>query len=127
MKLSDNRFNLNYNCGRPVPVYSYIYHEYLNNFSGYSVCSMDIIDINRSPDCHLMRIAYSFVNGDLMTLVITQDGEVAWSWGERDFSVLPERTPMMKFIKTATAFRRGAGKKFLVGGKMMKNINSKFN
>ena len=124
LKLSDNRFNLNYNCGRPVPVYSYIYHEYLNNFSGNSVCSMDIIDINRSPDCHLMRIAYSFVNGDLMTLVITQDGEVAWSWGERDFSVLPERTPMMKFIKTATAFRRGAGKKFLVGGKMMKNIKT---
>ena len=120
LKLSDNRFNLNYLCGIPVPVYAYIYHKYLHNFSGNSVCSLDIIDIAKSPDCHLMRVAYSFLAGDLMTLVINQDGEVVWSWGERDFSVLPERAPLMAFIKNATAYRRGAGKKYLVFGEMIK-------
>ncbi|MBQ8758226.1 MAG: hypothetical protein IJZ20_00865, partial [Clostridia bacterium] len=120
LKLSDNRFNLNYLCGKPVPVYGYIYHKYLHNFSGISVGSLNIIDIEKSPDCHLMRVAYSFLAGDLMTLVINQDGEVVWSWGERDFSVLPERKPLMSFIKTATAYRRGAGKKYLVYGEMIK-------
>ena len=120
LKLSDNRFNLCYHVGLPVPVYAYIYHKYLHNFSGNSVSSLDIIDISKSPDCHLMRVAYSFLAGDLMTLVINQDGEVVWSWGERDFSVLPERKPLMDFVKKATAYRRGYGKKYLVTGEMIK-------
>lgn len=123
LKLSDNRFNINYHFGRPVPLYGYIYHEYLHNFSGNSVASLDFIDIKKSPDCHLMRIAYSFLAGDLITLVINQDGEIVWSWGERDFSVLPPRKPMMKFVKCATAYRRGPGKKYLVFGRMAKPCN----
>lgn len=120
LNLSDNRFNLNYAAGRPVPLYGYIYHEYLHNFSGNSVSSLDFIDIRKSPDCHLMRIAHSYLAGDLMTLVINQDGEIVWSWGERDFSLLPERKPILDFIKIATAYRRGIGKKYLVFGKMIK-------
>ncbi len=120
LMLSDNRFNLNYAGGRPVPIYAYIYHEYLHNFSGNSVNSLNFIDINKSPDCHLMRVAYSFLAGDLMTLVINQDGEIAWSWGQRDFSVLPEREPILKFVKSATSYRRGAGKEYLVYGRMIK-------
>ena len=120
LKLSDNRFNINYHCGRPVPLYGYIYHEYLHNFSGNSVASLDFIDIKKSPDCHRMRVAYSFLAGDLITLVINQDGEIVWSWGERDFSVLPPREPMMQFVKSATAYRRGIGKKYLVFGRMIK-------
>ncbi len=120
LMLSDNRFNINYNIGRPVPLYSYIYHEYLHNFSGNSVSSLNFIDIHKSPECHLMRIAYSFLAGDLMTLVINQDGEIVWSWGQRDFSVLPQKAPILKFVKSATAYRRGVGKEFLVFGRMIK-------
>ena len=120
LKLSDNRFNLCYHVGIPVPVYAYVFHKYLHNFSGNSVSSLDIIDIAKSPDCHLMRVAHSFLAGDLMTLVINQDGQVVWSWGERDFSVLPERKPLMDFVRQATAYRRGCGKKYLVTGEMIK-------
>ena len=123
LNLSDNRFNLNYRCGRPVPLYGYIYHEYLHNFSGNSVCSLDIIDIKLSPDCHMLRVAHSYLAGDLMTLVINQDGEIVWSWGERDFSILPEREPIMQFVKSATAYRRGVGKNYLVFGKMIKPVD----
>lgn len=122
LKLSDNRFNLNYSCGTPIPLYSYIYHEYVHNFSGNSVCSMDIIDVVRSPECHLMRIAFSFLAGDLMTVVINQDGEIAWSWGERDFSVLPNRDSIMTFIRNATAVRANAGKRYLNEGRMIKPL-----
>lgn len=125
LNLSDNRFNLNYFVGRPVPLYAYVYHEYLHNFSGNSVSSLDFIDINRSPDCHLLRVAHSYLAGDLMTLVINQDGEIVWSWGERDFSILPERKPIIDFIKSATSYRRGIGKKYLVFGKMIKPANVK--
>ena len=127
LNLSDNRFNLNYYPGRPIPLYGYIYHEYLQNFSGNSVCSLDLIDIHRSPDCHLLRVAHSYLAGDMMTLVINQDGEIVWSWGERDFSLLPEREPLLHFIKSATAYRRCIGKKYLVFGKMIKPCTVKSN
>ena len=44
MNLSDNRFNLNGYAGKFIPLYGYIYHKYLQNFSGNSVCSQDIFD-----------------------------------------------------------------------------------
>jgi len=120
LHLSDNRFNLNYMVGRPIPLYGYIYHKYLHNFSGNSVSSLKFIDIHKSPDCHMLRVAYSYLAGDLMTLVINQDGEIVWSWGERDFSYLPERKPILDFVKVATAYRRGVGKKYLVYGQMVR-------
>ena len=120
MNLSDNRFNLNGYSGKFVPIYSYIYHKYLQNFSGNSVCSQDIFDEIRSPESYLLRTAHSFLAGDFMTLVINQDGEIAWAWGERDFSYLPDRDATLEFIKTATAFKRGVGKKYLTLGKMIK-------
>lgn len=120
LNLSDNRFNLNYRSGKPIPLYAFVYHKYLHNFSGNSVSSMEFVDIHRSPDCHMLRMAHSFLAGDLMTLVINQEGEIVWSWGERDFTYLPERQPILDFVKTATAIRRGVGKKYLVSGEMVK-------
>ena len=120
MNLSDNRFNLNGYVGHFIPLYAYIYHKYLQNFSGNSVCSLDIFDIHRSPDSYLLRAAHSFLAGDFMTLVINQDGEIAWAWGERDFSYLPDRAAVLDFVKTATAYKRGVGKKYLTFGEMIK-------
>ncbi|MBR3969080.1 MAG: hypothetical protein IKJ93_05785 [Clostridia bacterium] len=120
MNLSDNRFNLNGYAGKFIPLYAYIYHKYLQNFSGNSVCSLDIFDIERSPDSYLLRAAHSFLAGDFMTLVINQDGEIAWAWGERDFSKLPDSEATLSFIKSATAYKRGVGKKYLTFGHMIK-------
>ncbi len=120
MNLSDNRFNLNGYVGKFIPIYGYIYHKYLQNFSGNSVCSLDIFDIKRSPDSYLLRAAHSFLAGDFMTLVINQDGEIAWAWGGRDFSYLPDRKAVLDFIKSATAYKRGVGKKYLTFGEMIK-------
>lgn len=120
MNLSDNRFNLNGYVGKFIPLYGYVYHKYLQNFSGNSVCSLDIFDIKRSPDSYLLRTAHSFLAGDFMTLVINQDGEIAWAWGERDFSYLPDRKAVLDFIKSATAYKRSIGKKYLTFGQMIK-------
>lgn len=120
MNLSDNRFNLNGYSGKFIPMYGFIYHKYLQNFSGNSVCSQDIFDDVRSPESYLLRTAHSFLAGDLMTLVINQDGKLVWAWGEREFDYLPDRTAVLDFIKTATAYKRGVGKKYLTFGKMEK-------
>ena len=120
LNLSDNRFNLNGFVGKFIPLYGYIYHEYLQNFSGNSVCSMEIFDTKRSPESYLLRLAHSYLAGDLLTLVINQDGQIAWAWGERDFSFLPNKETVLQFVKSATAYKRGAGKKYLTFGKMIR-------
>lgn len=120
LNLSDNRFNLNGYVGHFIPLYGYIYHKYLQNFSGNSVCSQDIFDEIRSPESYLLRAAHSFLAGDLLTLVINQDGEIAWAWGEREFDYLPDRTAVLNFIKSAIAYKRGVGKKYLTFGQMIK-------
>ena len=120
MNLSDNRFNLNGYVGKFIPMYGYIYHKYLQNFSGNSVCSQDIFDEVRSPESYLLRAAHSFLAGDLMTIVINQDGKIAWAWGEREFDNLPDKSAVLSFIKSATSYKRGVGKKYLTTGQMIK-------
>ena len=120
LRLSDNRFNLNLHCARPVPLYAYLYHEYVNNFSGNAVNTHLMLDIHRSPDSFFMRLAYSFIAGDLLTLVIDENGDIVWNWGLKTFDYLPDRERTLAFVKCATAFRRGYAKKFLYSGKMVR-------
>ncbi len=120
LRLSDNRFNLNLHCARPVPLYAYLYHEYVNNFSGNSVNSHLMTDVKRTPDVFFYRMAYSFAAGDLMTLIINENGDIVWNWCLKEFDVLPDRERTLSFVRDATMLRRTFGKKFLVYGKMVK-------
>ena len=55
--LSDNRFNLNWIYGKPVPMFSWVYHEYLNNFMGNQVCAAGTFEPD--PESLAYRLAYS--------------------------------------------------------------------
>mgnify|MGYP003312604601 CR=1 FL=1 len=52
LKFSDNRFELNYYLGEAVPIYSYIFHEYVNNFMGNQICSM----LEKKDNCFTYRL-----------------------------------------------------------------------
>ena len=121
LRLSDNRFNLNYLGGWPVPAYSYIYHEYVNNFSGNGVLGEYICDTKKSPEILLMRLAHSFIAGDLFTLVITENGDIAWNWGVKDSSNLPNQANIFKFVRDANGLRKRE-QKYLTFGKMIKGV-----
>lgn len=118
LSLSDNRFSLNYHCGKPVPLYAYIYHEYVNNFSGNAVNEHLMTDVAKTPESLILRLAHSFIAGDMLTVVMTQNGEPAWNWCQKDFSCMPERESLISFVSSANAYRRKSGKKFLCFGKM---------
>lgn len=119
---SDNRFNLAYYIGRPVPAYSYIYHEYVNNFLGNQVCVDWHIDYNKSPEAFFERIGYSFSAGDMLTAVITEDGEIDWNWGKKDREKeLPNQENAKTLIRNLN-FWRMSEKEFLNTGSMVKPI-----
>ena len=116
---SDNRFELGYRIGRPVPLYAYIYHEYLRNFMGNQVsCSLP-----KDIDTLRYRIAYSFSAGDCMTVVLTPDGRIMPNWGTKDFDCCPDKSRVLAFIKNLTEFYRNESKQYLYNGRMIKGAD----
>ena len=115
LKFSDNRFELNYFVGTPVPVYSYLYHEYVNNFMGNQVCT----PLEKKENSYPMRVAYSFLAGDMLTAVIVDGGRIVYSWGEKDFT---DKQNALTILKNLNAWRKGVGKEYLHIGKMVKPL-----
>ena len=115
LRFSDNRFELNYMIGRPVPLYAYLYHEYLRNFMGNQVCC----NLDTTVDTLRYRLAYSFSAGDCMTLVLTPDGSLMNNWGTRDFENIPDKEKALRLIRNLTRFYREQAKPFLHAGRMI--------
>lgn len=117
---SDSRFQLNLYVGTPIPVYSYIYHEYVNNFMGNQVCTM----LNKVEESYTYRLAYSFTAGDMLSLVTLGDGKVEYSWDDwiapRDKTV--DKQVAFGFIRTLNGWRQGAAGKYLYLGRMVKPV-----
>ncbi len=122
LQFSDNRFNCVYCIGTPVPAYAYIYHEYVNNFMGNQVCMDGVFDYKKNPENLLMRMAYSFCAGDIVTLILTDNGKTVWNWGLQNFDYLPDNDKILEFARIANGFRKREGK-FLHEGKMVKPTN----
>ena len=116
---SDNRYELNYRLGVAVPLYAYLYHEYVRNFMGNQVsCPFRIED-----DTLRYRLAYSFCAGDCMTLVLHPDGELMFHWGMRDFSSFPDKEKALCLVANLTRFYQEHAKPYLYAGRMIPGPN----
>ena len=120
LQFSDKRFQLNYYVGTPIPVYEYLYHEYVNNFMGNQICAM----LEKSENNFTYRLAYSFTSGDMLTVVLNGDGDLQHAWCDY---VEPKQKHLNKdmvlsFIKTLNEWQRGGGREFLHYGKMLAPI-----
>lgn len=112
---SDNRYELNYSFGVAVPLYAYLYHEYVRNFMGNQVaCPFSV-----KEDTLRYRLAYSFCAGDSMTLVLTPDGNLMSAWGEKDFSIFPNKEKALRLIANLTRFYKECAKPYLYAGRMI--------
>ncbi len=118
LKFSDNRYELNYYIGLPIPIYSYLYHEYVNNFMGNQICMM----LSQEEYNYPYRVAYSFIAGDMLTIVMIDNGEISYCWGNDCFKAHTDREQAYKILRNLNGWRQGAGKNFLHLGKMKKPI-----
>lgn len=113
--MSDDRYELSTIMGRPVPLYAFLYHEYVKNFMGNQVCD----PLPPTTDALAYRLAYSFAAGDVPTLVLTPEGGISPSWGTRDFSVTPDKKEIFAFLKTLAAARKNGLADHLDYGRMI--------
>lgn len=125
LPMNDLRFNMGFNYGRPVPAYSFVYHQYAINFMGNQVEAGVAIDFFKSPENLYLRMAHAFISGDLLTLVLGEGGKVHWSWCTKWSVPFPEQKPILEFTKQMNGWRRGAGNKFLVYGRMIEPVKVK--
>lgn len=115
---SDNRFELCYHFGRPVPLYAYLYHEYVRNFMGNQVSC----PLPTDTDTLRYRIGYSFSIGDCMTIVLCPDGTLMQNWGTRDFDHAPDKEKTLAFVAKMTKFYREKAGAFLYNGRMIEGL-----
>ena len=112
---SDNRYELNWHIGKPVPLYAYLYHEYLRNFMGNQVST----PFAPTENTFYFRLGYAFAAGDCMTIVLTPDGRCLDQWGGRDFTHLPDKGEILAFAANLAKFYRGEAHDFLYRGRMV--------
>lgn len=118
LAFSDNRFELNYYSGTPIPLYAYLYHEYVNNFMGNQICAM----LDKCETNYTLRAAYSFTAGDMLTAVFVDDGGIRMKHSWCDWIAPKEKTvdeeTALGFLRTLNGWRRKGGKPFLHTGRM---------
>src|SRR5262249_34412538 len=96
--------------------------EYLSGFMGNQNGVESLTDIGRSP-LHLhQRLAYSFVAGDMLTVVLAGADRVNWCWGITWDKPMPDQVSITTLIRNLNAWRRGAGRPYLVEGRMLKPL-----
>lgn len=115
LRFSDNRFELNWGFGVPVPLYAFLYHEYLRNFMG-NQCGTEL---DSHTDTLRLRLAYSFTAGDALTLVLTPAGDLMCNWGTRDFKSHPDKEKALTFIASLQRLMKEGVSDWLIAGKMI--------
>ena len=65
---------------RSIPLYAYLFHEYINNFMGNQCGLHTRIDFEACPENLLWRTAKAFNSGDLLSVVLKDGGKIHWGW-----------------------------------------------
>lgn len=107
-----------FSSGQPVPAYAYVFHEYATNFMGNQVDVGQTVDLVRFPENIYYRLAYSFVTGDLLTVVLLDDGQLHWAWCSNWDVTPPNQQPLLRYILHLNSWRSGLAKDFLYFGRM---------
>ena len=119
--LNDLRSHLAWGAaGHPVPLYPYLFHEYVAGFTGNGVCLNAWVDFSRTPFFMQWILGWNFVNGNLLAVVLKDGGDIHWSWCSRWDAPAPEQLPLKTLIGNLCRWQRGAAKDALTRGKMVK-------
>lgn len=120
-RLNDLRSHLAWGAsGVPVPLYSYLFHEYTAGFSGNGVCLSDWVDLKRTPFFLQWTIGWNFACGNLISVVLKDGGKIHWHWNLSWSVPEPDQQPLIDLIGNLMKWRHGRAAEYLVAGRMEK-------
>lgn len=105
--------------GEPVPAYQYVYHSYINNFMGNQCNDWWNIKHDKCPENLQFRIAQAFTFGEMLSVVIRDDGTIDWCAAADWKSTPPAQQPVIELVKRLNAARKKYPQ-FLMRGEMVK-------
>jgi len=121
LQFNDLRYVYAFSDGLPVPLYSYVFHEYSTNFMGNQVEVHTRIDCAKSPDNLLYRTAYAFNSGDMLCINLGPDGKINWGAAASWKGPFPDQENVLRLIRNLNRTRRQY-KDFMLGGRMEKPL-----
>lgn len=104
-----------------VPLYSFVFHRYVNNFSGNQ--AMNCFDPVKSPENLLYRIAYGFSTGALLTIPMRGKGEIDWGAGTDWKLSPPDKKQVLTLVRNLNSVRKKYPQ-FLRFGKMIPPVST---
>ena len=121
LPLNDARSSFMTYNGEVIPLQQYVLHGRSCNFSGNQGGTSWCCDFDRSPYSLNRRLAYSFCAGDILSLLLKEDGNAHWCWGYEWSKPGPQQELVWPLVRNLNDCRRDNGE-FLLYGRMMQDF-----
>ncbi|MDB6094512.1 MAG: hypothetical protein JWM32_2074 [Verrucomicrobia bacterium] len=96
-----------------VPLYSFLYHEYLNGHAGSYLNSVN-------DEALRMASGRALVNGYIQNFTLRDKGQIEYEWDDYWKRAVPDQPGILDWAKRAIQFRSGIARDYLVFGKMLR-------
>ncbi|NMA21015.1 MAG: hypothetical protein GX927_10600 [Lentisphaerae bacterium] len=121
--LNDARACFTWFYGQPVPAQSFVFHGRTVCFAGNQGGVSGNVKYLECPECVLYFIAYAFHAGDLLSVVLKEDGIIHWCWAVKWEVVAPEQESILTLIRNLNILRRRYPQ-YLLYGRMLEPLHN---
>lgn len=94
------------------PLYSFVYHEYLNGHSGFYTNSVN-------DEAMRAFVARALVSGYFLNFTLRDKGRIGYDWNKLWQRSLPDQQGITEWANMATKLRNGIGRDYLIYGRML--------